>query len=856
MTRLRRFIALLTIGLVVFTCILGIGPMALAANPLGVTVAVGTPTAGAVSTYDISFAPANPLSAGSGSVTVDFVAPTSAPLTLQPQDISVTIGSPGPTTTVTTLTSVSATHVVFVPPVNMPAGTPVTVHFLNNGAGRVMTNPTAAGANYTVTITTSADAASTSGAYTITPAAPAVANSTVGTTLTRVPANNSATATITVTVQDSFNNPRQGDTISLSGGVGSHATVTAVSATTNAGGQASFTVKDGTGEAVTFTATDSSTGTTIGSVQVTFTAPVSSANSTVQASSTRVPADNTTTATVTVTARDASNNPIIGDTITLAANAGASATVTTLSGTTNVSGQATFSIKDGTAETVVFTATDTSGGNQTVGSVQVIFGQTVGGGSGVSASLTRLPANNSTTTSITVTVKDTNNNAIVGDTITLSTGAGPTLSAGSLTTNASGQAVFTARSGTAGTFIFTATDTTGGGNQTIGTVQVTFSPLVSTLNSTVGASPTAVTADGSSTATVTVTVKDGTGNPIAGDTVTLSGTGSSTITAISNTTNGSGQASFSVKNTHVESVTYTASDITGGVVQPIGQVGVNFTAGSINTVNSTVSANAASVLADGTTPVTVTVTVKDSNNNPVSGQAVSLAAGGGSSVIGNPNATSNGSGVATFTVTDTKAEQVTYTASVNGSPLTPTVTVSFTAGAFVRLLVLLPGEALAAGTQTGKSGTPNTAFVGTPFTATVYATDVRFNPVSGVSDNVTLTSSDGQFSPFGFALNNGVATPSVTLRTTGSQWVRAADSNGAITTSTSSPRYAAAIPETAIPSSRSRRRNSIPPSPITTSAVSSSAGSASSAMAAPSLGRPSRISAIPAASGSAAIGTA
>ena len=65
----------------------------------------------------------------------------------------------------------------------------------------------------------------------------------------------------------------------------------------------------------------------------------------------------------------------------------------------------------------------------------------------------------------------------------------------------------------------------------------------------------------------------------------------------------------------------------------------------------------------------------------LAGKSVSLAAGSGSSVITTSPATTNGSGVATFTVTDTTAQAVTYTATdttdsvvLNGGAQTPTVT--------------------------------------------------------------------------------------------------------------------------------------------------------------------------------------
>ena len=45
--------------------------------------------------------------------------------------------------------------------------------------------------------------------------------------------------------------------------------------------------------------------------------------------------------------------------MTLAAGSGSS-TITTVSGTTNASGQASFTVKDSTAETVIYSATDTT----------------------------------------------------------------------------------------------------------------------------------------------------------------------------------------------------------------------------------------------------------------------------------------------------------------------------------------------------------------------------------------------------------------------------------------------------------------------------------------------------------------
>jgi len=100
---------------------------------------------------------------------------------------------------------------------------------------------------------------------------------------------------------------------------------------------------------------------------------VSAANSTVVASPTSVVADNFTTSTITVTLKNGSNNPVSGKTVTLA-KSGGNSTITTVSGTTNASGVASFTVKDGTVEgPITYTATDTSDGVTVTQTAQVTF---------------------------------------------------------------------------------------------------------------------------------------------------------------------------------------------------------------------------------------------------------------------------------------------------------------------------------------------------------------------------------------------------------------------------------------------------------------------------------------------------
>jgi len=295
--------------------------------------------------------------------------------------------------------------------------------------------------------------------------------STVAAQPSSVTANGLATTTISVTLKDSSNSPVAGKSVTLAktSGPGSPV-ITTIAGPTNSSGLATFTVKSTTAGTDVFTATDGTDGVVITqTASVTFTAAgtaVSAATSSVVAAPASVLADGSTTATLTVTLKDAGNNPVAGKTVTLARTSGAgSPVITTIAGTTDSSGIATFTVKSTTAGTADFTATDASDGitvNQTASVTFTAVGPIV---SAANSTLVAAPssvlADGSTTSTLTVTLKDTNNNVVAGKTVTLAKTSGPgspviTTIAG--TTDSSGIATFTVKSTTAGTDVFTATD--------------------------------------------------------------------------------------------------------------------------------------------------------------------------------------------------------------------------------------------------------------------------------------------------------------------------------------------------------------------------------------------------------------
>ena len=100
---------------------------------------------------------------------------------------------------------------------------------------------------------------------------------------------------------------------------------------------------------------------------------------------------------------------------------------------------------------------------------------------------------------------------------------------------------------------------------------------------------------------MTVTLRDAQSNPVTGKTVTLAKSGgSSTVTTVSGVTNGSGVATFTVKDAVAETTVYTAIDAIDSVTVTQ-TASVIFTAGGVSAAQSTLSASPASVTADGVT---------------------------------------------------------------------------------------------------------------------------------------------------------------------------------------------------------------------------------------------------------------
>jgi adhesin/invasin len=432
-----------------------------------------------------------------------------------------------------------------------------------------------------------------------------------------------------------------------------------------------------------------------------------------------------------VIVRDAFNNPKSGVAVTFAVASGGGS-ITGGTATTNANGIAT--VGSWTLGTAVGTNTLRATSSGLTGSPVTFTATAVTGAATIAVNA----GNNQTATVNTavaidpsVTIKDNNNNPIIGASVTFAVASGGGVVTGATaTTNASGVAAVGSWTlgGTAGTNTLTASSAGAIG-----------SPVTFTATGTAGAPATvAISAGNNQTAIAgaavaidpSVLVRDAGGNPVAGAVVTFAvASGGGSVTGGSATTNASGIAtvgSWTLGTTvGANTLTATAGSLASVTFTATGTVGpgtMTPTAGN----NQTAMVNTAVTVAPS-------VTIKDANNNPLVGTAVTFVASGGGSITGG-TATTNASGVATagsWTL-GTTAGANTLTASspgVTGSPLTFTAT----------------GTPDAPQTLTLSAGSGQTAVAGTtvPTPPSVLIKDQFNNSVSGVAVTFVVASGGG-----------------------------------------------------------------------------------------------------------------
>jgi Invasin, domain 3 len=214
--------------------------------------------------------------------------------------------------------------------------------------------------------------------------------------------------------------------------------------------------------------------------------------------------------------------------------------------------------------------------------------------------------------------------------------------------------------------------------------------------STLTVGPSSVTADGTSATTVTVTLKNASGIPVPNRSVEValaSGSGLSVNNQdvsvgqyISiGTTNASGIVTATSRTVVAGSRVFNARSEEGVIIQ---QGAVDFVAGPVNPTTSLITASPASVPSDGHTPITITVTAKDSHNNLIEGATVVLQSTG-NAVVTQPTTPTNTLGKANGQIINSSGQTVVISAKVNGVTIQGGASIVFR-GADMQLLLTAP----------------------------------------------------------------------------------------------------------------------------------------------------------------------
>jgi hypothetical protein len=198
-----------------------------------------------------------------------------------------------------------------------------------------------------------------------------------------------------------------------------------------------------------------------------------------------------------------------------------------------------------------------------------------------------------------------------------------------------------------------------------------------TNNSLFSVNNSSVPADGSSTATISITVRDDSNNAVSGDTVTLTSSGDSGLVInggsagadnATATTDSNGNVSFTVSsnNPNPGTDTFTASDTSDNPAIPLGSnnsVTVTFTTPNSCNYGTPATPQLTSAVADSDNQITLTWT---DATDPVSYYLVSYGLTSGQYIYGNPNV--GGQGTTSYTVGNLAAGTTYYfvVKAVNG----------------------------------------------------------------------------------------------------------------------------------------------------------------------------------------------
>jgi hypothetical protein len=541
------------------------------------------------------------------------------------------------------------------------------------------------GTGYTLAATATSVTSATSAAFNITPGAASIL------VFTQQPTSETAgvgiTPAVQVTARDGLGNTATAFTGTVTVAIGTNpngGTLSGTSALAATAGVASFPGvsidKAGTGYTLTAAATGL-TGATSTAFNITAAAATTIAFQAGNGQSATVATAVATDPAVIVT--DQFGNPVQGINVTFTVTGGggtiAPASPATVGTGTNgiaaltswtlgtTAGTNTMTAASGTLTNspLTFTATATPGTATTLVFTQQPTNATAGVGIAPAVQVTARDAHGNTATSFTSNV-------------TLAIGTNPgaaTLLGTTVVAATAGVVAFPGvhidKSGTGYTLTATAASVTTATSTTFNITAATPSTIAA--NSPTNQSATVATAVA---VDPSVIVRDAFSNPVQGVSVTFTVTaGGGSISPVSPatlTTDGNGVATLTSWNVGTAAGTNnnTLSAASGSLGGSLVVFTASATAGPVSAAQSSVSAVPGVITAStGSSASTVTVTVHDQFNNPISGATVVLSSTGSNNTITQPGTTTT-AGVATGSISSTFAETKTVSATANGVGIT------------------------------------------------------------------------------------------------------------------------------------------------------------------------------------------
>ncbi|HFE3442938.1 TPA: Ig-like domain-containing protein [Klebsiella aerogenes] len=510
------------------------------------------------------------------------------------------------------------------------------------------------------------------------------------------PANGTTPNVALITVKDPNGNAISNATVAVTADKGTvafaalkSARASGTSMQTDANGQLRFAFTDSVAEPVTLTATLDNGNTK--SVLAQFTADTATAQvQDLKVTKDKSAANGSTANTAEVYVKDANGNAVSGAQVSWSAD---KSTVTfASSAVTDTTGKTTVQFTDSVAESVTIKAQVSNGSNMTANS-SFIADATTAQLQNLLVTKDGSAANGNDANTAEVYVKDATGNPLQNEDVTWSADkTGITFVPGGKT-DAAGKTTVSYTSTVAQNLQLTA-KLQNGNQQNVSSLFIadTASERIATYTVTTGA-----LANGSATNTASVTVTDANNNPVQNVAINWSTDGAATLSSASGKTDSAGKASITLTDLKAEAVNVTVK-LDSGVSQT---KSTEFVADS-----STAKIGAFTVttgaIADGSTTNSGTISIVDANNNPVSNATVTWSITGSAKVAASSN--TDASGNATITVTDTKAEDVTLTATVNGvSQGKPMTFVADASKAIIQTLILDTNNSVANGSASNKA---------------------------------------------------------------------------------------------------------------------------------------------------------